>query len=533
MENSGNQDRPISAWQPLRNEVFRSLWMATVVSNIGTWLHSVGAAWMMTLMSESPLLVALVQAATSLPMFLFALPAGALSDMLDRRKYLIWVNAGMLTVAAALAVLTFGGLMTPWGLLTLTFCLGAGAAMLAPAWQATVPELVQPEELSAAVALNGMGINIARAIGPALGGILIAAAGPGAAFALNAASFLAILAALYQWRRTPRRPSILDERFFSSVRTGVRYVRQSPAVRAVLVRGFAFFIFASAVWALLPVVARDRLNQDASGYGLLLSAVGVGAVAGAALLPVFRRSLTVNMLVAVAAIMWAVVMIVMANTTTLYPALAAMFVAGTAWMIVLSSLNVTAQLAVPSWVRARAMSVYLLVFFGSMAGGSAIWGQVASMLAPNIALGIAGVGLIASTLLTVRFTLRESDVFNLAPSHHWPAPLLASPVDPRDGPVMVTLEYVVRPEDAKAFSDVMQEMQRIRRRDGALAWGLYRDIADPSHHIEYFIVDSWAQHLRQHERTTVSDRALQDRVNAFHQGEDPPLVQHFISAESE
>jgi len=456
-----------------------------------------------------------------------------LSDMLDRRKYLIWVNAGMLMVASSLAVLTFGGALPPWGLLALTFVLGAGAAMLAPAWQATVPELVQPEELSSAVALNGIGINIARAIGPALGGILIAAAGPGAAFALNAVSFVAILYALYRWQRAPRRQSILDEQFFSSVRTGVRYVRQSPAVRNVLVRGFAFFIFASAVWALLPVVARDRLQQDALGYGLLLSAVGVGAVAGAAFLPLFRRSMTVNMLVAVAAVAWGLVMIMMANTTTLYPALGAMLVAGTAWMIVLSSLNVTAQLAVPSWVRARAMSVYLLVFFGSMAGGASLWGQVASLSAPHIALGIAGVGLIASTLLTVRFTLRESDVFNLAPSHHWPAPLIASPVDPRDGPVMVTLEYIVQPEDAEAFSDVMQEMQRIRRRDGALTWGLFRDVADPTHHIEYFIVDSWAQHLRQHERTTVSDRELQDRVNAFHRGDEPPLVQHYISAGNE
>lgn len=488
---------------------------------------------MMTLMSDSPLLVALVQAATSLPMFLFALPAGALSDMLDRRKYLIWVNAGMLLVAGSLAILTFGGFMTPWGLLVLTFCLGVGAAMLAPAWQATVPELVQPGELSSAVALNGMGINIARAIGPAIGGILIAAAGPGAAFALNAVSFVAILAALYRWQRAPRRRSVLDEQFVSSVRTGIRYVRQSPAVRAVLMRGFSFFVFASAVWALLPVLARDQLHQDASGYGLLLSAVGVGAVAGAALLPLIRRSMTVNTMVATAAVVWALVMITIANTTSLYPALAAMLVAGAAWMIVLSSLNVTAQLAVPSWVRARAMSVYLLVFFGSMAGGASLWGQVASMSAPNVALGFAGGGLIASTLLTIRFTLRESDVFNLAPSHHWPAPLLASPVDPRDGPVMVTLEYIVRPEDFRAFGDVMQEMRRIRRRDGALSWGLYRDIADPTHHIEYFIVDSWAQHLRQHERTTVSDQEVQDRVNALHQGNEPPLVQHFISAETD
>ena len=486
---------------------------------------------MMTLMTDSPFMVALVQAAMTLPMFLLALPAGALSDIVDRRRYLIWVNAGMLIVASTLAILTFGGVMTPWGLLALTFCLGIGAAMLAPAWQATIPELVPSEELGAAVAINGMGINISRAIGPALGGVLIAAAGPGAAFALNAVSFVSILYVLFRWDREPRRRSPLDEHFIGSLRAGVRYVRQSPAMHAVLIRGFAFFVFASAVWALLPVIARDRLGQDAPGYGILLSAVGIGAVAGAALLPPIRRRLSIHAIVAGAALVWGGVMIALANTGDLYLALIVMLFAGWAWMTVLSSLNLTAQHAVPSWVRARAMSVYLLVFFGSMAGGATLWGQVASLTSPALAMGFAGGGLVAATIVTLRFRLAEGDSFNLTPSRHWPAPMVSTPVDPRDGPVMVTLEYVVAQEDSKAFADVMEEMRRIRLRDGALAWGLYRDTADPPRHLEYFIVDSWAQHLRQHERTTLSDREVQDRVNAYHRGDDPPIVTHYISAE--
>ncbi|HVR11548.1 MAG TPA: MFS transporter, partial [Thermoanaerobaculia bacterium] len=358
-----------SPWSPLRLPLFRWLWIATVASNIGTWLQNVGASWMMTSLTTSTTLVAMVQAATSLPSFLLALPAGALADVIDRRRLLLVTQGWMAAAAAALGVLTLAGLISPWSLLAFTFLLGLGNAANNPAWQAIIPELVPRPELPGAIALGSIGFNVARAAGPALGGLIVATAGPGWTFMLNAVSFLGVMAVLYAWRRPEEETVLPGERILGAMRTGVRYVRHSPEVLAPIARGSTFIFCASSLWALLPVVARG-LHRGAAGYGLLLTALGVGAVAGAMVLPRLRRYASTDLVVAAATLAFAAATLALALLHDFPLLLAMLLLAGGGWLSLLSSLNVAVQTAVPSWVRARALSVYMLIFFGGLAAGS-------------------------------------------------------------------------------------------------------------------------------------------------------------------
>src|SRR6202035_3752760 len=352
-----------NAWSPLSQPVFRWLWIANLASNVGTWFQSVGASWLMTTLSRSTVEVALVQAATSLPMFLLALPAGALADVLDRRRLLLVTQTWMTLAAAGLGLLTLFGGVTPWTLLLFTFLLGLGAALNAPAWQAIVPELVPRAELPAAVALASVSFNIARAAGPALAGLIVAAAGPAATFLLNAVSFVGVLAVLYRWRRAGEETVLPAERVLGAMRTGMRYVRHAPAVQAVIARGSAFILCGSSLWALLPVIASHDLHRGPTGYGILLGALGAGAVAGALALPRLQRDSSADSVVAAATLVFAGATLVLAYIRSFWLLAAAMLLAGGAWLSLLSSLNVAVQTVVPSWVRARALSVYMLVFF--------------------------------------------------------------------------------------------------------------------------------------------------------------------------
>ena len=519
---------PVSAWSPLRHRLFRWLWIATVASNVGTWLQNVGASWMMTSLTTSTTLVALVQAATSLPSFLLALPAGALADVLDRRRLLL-VTQGWMTVAAAgLGVLTLAGWMTPWWLLGFTFLLGLGAAANNPAWQAIIPELVPRPELPGAIALGSIGFNIARAAGPAIGGLIVATAGPGWTFILNAVSFLGVMAVLYAWRRPAEETVLPGERVLGAMRTGVRYVRHSPDVLAPIARGFAFIVCGSSLWALLPVVARG-LPHGAAGYGLLLAALGVGAVAGAMVLPRLKRYASVDFVVAAATLVFAAATLALALVREFPLLLAMMLLAGGAWLSLLSSLNVSVQTAVPSWVRARALSVYMLIFFGGLAAGSALWGALGQRLGIAPALCLSAAGQALGLLATRRLHLRSGEGLNLAPSRQMPAPIVAYDLEPDRGPVLVTVEYQVRPEEAAEFARAMADVRRIRLRDGAMEWGLFADAALPGRYTELFLVKSWLEHLRQHERATVADRDLVESARRYHVGGDRPAVRHLIS----
>lgn len=522
-----------SAWRPFRHRTFAVLWTATLLSNIGTWMHDVGAGWLMTTLAPSPLMVSLVQAATTLPVFLLALPAGALADIVDRRRMLIVIKGCMVVLTAGMGMVVLGGQMTAMGLLAFTFALGVGAALIAPAWQAIVPSLVPKEDLPSAIALNSVGINVSRAIGPALGGAVIVSMGLAWPFLLNAMSFLAVIAALLWWQSAPVPPRQLPaERFLSAMRAGVRYARASGPLKATLARSIVFFIFASAYWALLPLIARESLAGGAQLYGVLVACIGAGAVAGALLLPRIRERLGPDRLVAIGTFGTAVTMVTFALVEQFVAAAAASLVAGGSWIAVLSSLNVSAQMSLPDWVRARGLAVYNAVFFGSMALGSVLWGQTAGQFGISPTLLIAAGGALLGIPLISRFHLQAGGKLNLSPSSHWPQPLIVGAVEDDRGPVMTTVEYRIDPKRAPEFLSALMELARARRRDGAFAWGVFRDAAQPDRFLEYFLEDSWMEHLRHHERVTQVDRDIQARAQAFQLGTVAPVVTHYLAADA-
>ena len=527
---SGNDSRRIaSAWGPLRESVFRALWIATVVSNIGSWMQDVGESWLMTSLTPSPVLVALVETAGSLPVVLLALPAGALADVVDRRRLLLVMQIWMCVAAGAMGVLALTGHMSPGRLLSLTFLLGIGSAMSNPVWQAITPELVSPADLPAAITLSAVGINIARAIGPALGGLIVGASGPWAVFFLNAASFIAIMAVVYRWQPAPRRSKLPPEDIIGAMRTGTRYLRHSPELQTVLVRSGIFAICASALWALLAQQARRHLGLGSFGYGLLLGCIGLGALVGAWLLPRVRERLSMNELVAAGSVVFALTTISLAYVHSFGVLAVTLAGGGVAWIAVLSSLNVSAQTVTPSWVRARVMAVYLLVFMGGLAAGSAVWGFVAARFGVSSALLFAAVGLFIGLVATWRYRLVSDENLSLAPSMHWPEPIVMIDTEPEEGPAITLVEYRIDPKTAEEFLQTMKEMKRIRQRDGAIRWNLLRDTADPQRYIETFVTESWAEHLRQHERVTAEDREAEQRAQAFHLGPQPPRITHLIA----
>lgn len=518
-----------STWRPLRQPLFRALWLASLTSNIGAWMHEAGAGWLMTSLTSSPVMIALMQTATTLPIFFLALPAGALADGMDRRRMLILTQALMFVAAATLGVVALADAMTPWLLLILTFALGAGAAMNAPAWQATTPELVPRADLPSAVALIGMGLNLARAVGPALGGVVVALAGAWAVFLLNAVSFLSVIVVLYSWRRT-KPDRVPPEPVLNSIRAGIRYARHAPALRAVLVRTVLFVPFASALWALLPVLARHEMGLDSVGYGILFGCLGAGAVAGAIVFPEMQRRFSRDLLAVGATILFAVATVALAEIRDFGRLCVVMVAAGAAWITLMASFNIATQGAAPSWVRARALALYLLMFQGSMAAGSAVWGAVTEHGGLSMALLCAAGGLIVGLTVIRRYPLNGVEELDLTPSAHWPEPVMVVKPQPEDGPVLVTVQYRIDPLQARDFTFAMQPVREQRLRDGALRSGLYSDPADPSRYFETFVIESWAEHLRQHKRVTVSDRVTEDRASAFHIGEEPPVMSHFISA---
>ena len=504
-----------SAWSPLKNGLFRGLWIATIVSNVGTWMQDVGAGWLMTSLSSSPSLVALVEAADSLPVMLLALPAGAIADIVDRRRLLIATQVYLMVIAAALGILTWLNVMTPWMLLGFTFALGVGTAMVMPAWAAIVPELVPPEDLPSAVALNSIAINVSRTIGPAIAGVLVAAVGAWLVFVLNALSYIGILAVLVRWRRERRKSSLPAERFVSAIRVGLRFVTHTRALQIVLIRGSAFFVFASATWSLFPLIVRRELGMGPEIYGLLLTCIGIGAVGGALLLPRARARFSRDALVAGASALYAVAALMLGHVQNLPLLAVAMLATGVAWISILSALQVAAQMTLPAWVRARGLAAFVMVFMGGMALGSILWGQVAAHVGIPATLTTAALGMAGAIGLTWRFKLGRHEVLDFTPSSHWPAPVLAELPEPDSGPVLVTIEYRVQPDKRTEFIAAMQSVREMRRRNGAYFWELFHDSADPSRFNECFMDESWVEHLRQHERVSVADREIQQRAKAF------------------
>jgi MFS family permease len=484
----------------------------------------------MTSLTPSPLMVGLIPAATGLSFFLLSLPAGALADILDKRRLLLFAQAWMALAALGIGCLALAGVVGPWLLLGATFVLGIGAALAAPAWQAMVPELVPVKEVPVAVALGGLGFNLSRAVGPALGGVVVATAGSATAFLVNAVSFLGLLGALLRWRRAPRGSPLPAERLLAAMRAGVRYARHAPALRAVLVRSGLFILCGSALWATLPLLARQRLGLDSARYGLLLAAFGAGAIGSAAGLPRIRKRAPPEAIALGAGVLLALALAALAFVRSMASALIVLGVAGVPWLALMTSFNVAAQSAVPSWVRARALSFYGLVFFGGMAGGSAIWGAVAERTSIQVSLVCAAAALLATVAVSSRWSLPTFEPGALLPSRHWPTPLVAGSVEDERGPVLVTVEYRADPARAPEFEAAMRAVGRLRRRDGAVSWALFSDAAEPGRYLETFLVESWAEHLRQHERSTMADRPLEERVRSYLPG-GMPRVTHYLSAE--
>ncbi|OKO74349.1 MFS transporter [Bradyrhizobium sp. NAS80.1] len=523
-------ERRASPWTAFRHRAFTVVWIATVVANVGTWMYNAASGWLMTSLNPDPLTVSLVQVASSLPMFLFALPAGAVADTVDKRRFLIGAEIVVTIIAAISAILVWLDLINPSVLLLFTFLLGAGAAFTAPAWQSIVPQLVPKQDLAPAVASNGVGVNISRAIGPALGGVVIGALGIAAPFWINALSNFAVIGALLWWRPPAAQGSGLPpERLMGAMVIGFRHARYNPNLRATLIRAVAFFFFASAYWALLPLVARDQIAGGPELYGILLGAIGIGAIVGAFALPWMKGALGPDRLVAAGTLGTAVSLLLLGIAHHSALGLTACVIAGISWIAVLSSLNVSVQVALPDWVRGRGLALFVTVFFGAMTAGSVLWGQLASALGLPVAHIIAAAGAVAGIALTWRWKLQGGEGVDLAPSMHWPAPVLAIDADADRGPVLVTIEYRIAPERREAFLRAIRNLEQQRRRDGAYSWDVFEDAAETGRFLETFMVASWLEHLRQHQRVTNADRVVQDSLREFDAAAEPKVT-HFVAA---
>lgn len=520
----------VSAFSPFKHRIFMMLWIATLVSNIGTWMFNVTSGWVMTGLSSSPVMISMVQAATTLPVFLFALPAGALGDLFDRRKLLIWTQIFLAAVLLLFTALLWIGSVNAWILLLFTFVIGTGSAFAMPAWQAIVPRLVPRDTLSSAIVLNGISMNIARAIGPALGGFILAAAGAVATAFLDAISYLAVAAALLWWRTSTAQDNALPrERLAGAMRAGIRFAFHSRPLRHTLIHALAFFMCASAYWALLPLIAKDTLQGGPSLYGILLTALGIGAVSGAFLLPVMKKHFSTNTIMIVATTVTTLSSLLFAYGGHAVIGMAAGFTGGVSWIMAVSLFSVSAQMALPDWVRARGLAIFQMVVFGAMAAGSLSWGQVTEMIGLSKALTASGLLALLLIPITARFKLNLGEHHDYTASGHWSDPAPVIPVSHDHGPVLVTLEYRIDDADRAAFYVLMQELEITRRRDGAIQWGFFEDVEDHGRFIEMFTVESWVAHLRQHARVSVSDKLLQNKIFALHRGETSPRVTHAVA----
>ena len=530
-EHPQHQSSPaLSPWRPLRIALFRNLLIADLVSDIGTFMQTMGAAWLMTTLTTSTVYIALIQTASALPFFLLALPAGSLGDSFDRRRLILGTETWMFVMAAILAVVTFSGHMTPWLLLALTLALSLGDAVEAPTWRAIFPELVTKEDLTPALALNGIEFNLARAVGPGLAGLVIAAIGVAAAFLVDAISFLGVFFVIFSWKRPKRKSALPTESLTEASWAAIRYVRYSPAIQTLLVRAGIVIFFSSSFWALLPAVAK-RLSNSPFGYGLMLGAFGIGAVLGAIVLQRARARFSTEAVLSTATVIFGAVLLSTALLHNLEILCGLMLFGGASWTVFMSLFNTIIQKLAPDWIRARVLASYLFVFQGSVALGSTLWGFVAQRSTLQLALLISGAGIGLSLLLQFPFRL-PSGAVDLSPWNHLGKPHMFAQFSAEDaselGPVLVSVKYVIDPAKAADFLNEIYKYQRVRRRDGASRWGIYYDTESPNTYLETFVVSSWAEHERQHDRFTVADHELEKRVQSF--AVEQTKVKHYIYA---
>ncbi|MDT3679221.1 MAG: MFS transporter [Burkholderiaceae bacterium] len=523
--------RPVAstaAWAPLSLPIFRMLWLVWMAANTAMWMNDVAAAWLMSTLTPSPVMVALVQTASTLPVFLLGLGSGALADILDRRRFLVVTQFWVSGTATLLCVATLSGVIDPVLLLVLVFLNGVGLAMRWPVYSAIVPNLVPRLQLPAALALNGVAMNASRIIGPIVAGFLISTAGTEYVFVLNAVLSLVAALVILRWKTEKKTSALPGERFLGAIRVGVQYVRQSDRMRSVLLHVVIFFSQSTALIALLPLLSRRIDNGSAGTFTLLLAAMGVGAIASAFLLPKVRASTTRDELLRHGSHVQALAMAIVAFAPNLWVAVPTMMVGGGAWLIAANSLSVSAQLALPDWVRARGMSIYQVALMGGAGLGAALWGQVATWTDVRTSIAAAAATGAALLWLTRRHSIHGGTEEDLTPQS-WKAPVTRDPVAPSAGPVLTTIEYRVDRARIDEFRSVMQETRRSRLRGGVLSWELFRDTLDPDRFVEYFIDETWVEHLRRFDRFTASDIALRQRRLALHVGDAPPLVTRCIA----
>jgi predicted MFS family arabinose efflux permease len=504
------------------------MWGGQFVSNIGSWMQTVAAQWLMLSLTTSATYVALVQTAAGLPVVLFAILAGTIGDLVDRRRFLLFTETFMLAMAALLGVLAIAGLVTPWVLLAMVFALGTGQALTSPTWQTLQPELVAPAERAQAISLGSVNQNLARAVGPAIGGLLLAATSAGTVFLINAGTFVAVIAVIWAWHSTRAPDALPREHAGEAVRAGARYVAASPVLRVILIRAGLFIFFASAVWALLPLTARSALHLESGGYGLLLASVGIGAVAGAALLPRLRSKLSADAMLAAGSTGLAAATFVLAYLHVTAAAAAALVIGGACWVLALSTLSSLYQLSLPRWVKARGMSFYLVVFQGGNAVGAAVLGVAAQHAGLSVTLAIAAVGLAVGPLAGLVWRFQPIGPGELLPAGDWPAPHLVD-VQVPEGPVQVTIEYWARSGLETELMSELQHTRYSRRRTGATMWRAWHDAANDRRILEQFVVASWAEHLRQHERVTKRDQGRLDRIRLMTDPDHQVTVTHWLA----
>ncbi|NND89313.1 MAG: MFS transporter [Granulosicoccus sp.] len=517
---------------PFSNPVFRSLWLATLVSNLGGLVQAVAAGWTMTTLTDSEHMVALVTASTSLPIMTLALLAGVLADNYDRRRIMLVAQILMLVVSTALAVTAYLDLLTPWLLLSFTFLIGCGGALHNPSWQASVGDIVPRDQVPAAVMANGMSFNLMRSIGPALGGIIIVIAGAAAAFALNAVSYLALIIALAMWRTPGIVRTLPRERFRQATTAGIRYVSLSPNLLRIILRGFLFGLTGVAVLALLPLIARDLLGGGASTYGFLLGLFGLGAVGGALTNSRTRAAFNNETIVRTAFVGMALGVLLLALGDTLLLAAFALLLCGACWVTTNALLNVSLQLSTPRWVVGRALSFYMTANACGMVAGSWLWGLTAETHGLQNALMLSAVTLIAGAVIGLRLPMPEFDKLNLDPLNRFIEPALALQLTPRTGPIMVTVDFNIAEPDIPAFLEAMAARRRIRIRDGARRWSLLRDLEQPDIWTEKYYVATWIEYIRHNQRRTMSDSGISEALHALHRGAHPPRVRRMIERQT-
>lgn len=517
---------------PFRNETFRTIWIASLSSNFGSLIQSVGAAWMMTTISNSVGMVALVQASTALPIMIFSLVSGALADNFNRRRVMLVAQWFMMIVSVLLTAFAYFHLITPWLLLAFTFLIGCGTALNNPSWQASVGDMVPREDLPGAVALNSMGFNITRSVGPAIGGVIVAIAGAAAAFAVNAMSYIPLIYALFRWQPEYASSTLPRETLGRAISAGLRYVAMSPNIGKVIFRGFVFGLSASAVLALLPLVARDLVGGGPLVYGVMLGSFGIGAIGGALLSGRLREFLSSETIVRLAFAGFAVSAATTAISPSAWPTNAALLLAGACWVLALSLFNVTVQLSTPRWVVGRALSLYQTTTFAGIAGGSWMWGVAAGEYGADKALLASSVVMLLGAAIGFRYALPEFKTLNLDPLNRFSEPLLALDLKPRSGPIVIMIDYVIAEEDVPEFLAVMADRRRVRIRDGAGHWALMRDLENPEIWTESYHTPTWVEYVRHNQRRTQADAAIGDRIRALHKGPTDPRVHRMIERQT-